>query len=206
TQRRVFVGFLMLLFGWLGVELQAQEILSRDIEYKRANQEKVGDALREISEKHGFYFSYQDSIIQVEKPVSLDHFNGSMAVFLEKLLGDDYEFKELPGYVIIRYAPGILDMDAQVEKNPRQLTIKGLVRDKKTGEAIGFASVYERSHLNSTLTDEKGYFELRAKSNASVWLTLSKDRYRDTTFMILPAVEIEASRKRNLFRYFQEDG
>ena len=129
-----------------------------------------------------------------------------MSGFLEKLLGEEYEFKELPGYVIIRYAPGVLDLDAQVEETVRQLTVKGFVRDKQTGEGIAHASVYDKSHLNSTLTDEEGYFELKTKSNASVWLALSKKNYKDTTFMILPEVEIQASKKKNLFRYYQEDG
>jgi hypothetical protein len=201
------ICLLMLFFSRLIDEVHAQEILFQNIEFKRSGEEKVEDVLRKVSESHGFYFSYQDSIIQEEVPAPLDHFKGSIAVFLENLLGDDYEFKELPGYVIIRYAPGILDVDAQLEKNPRQLIIKGFVKDKKTGETIQYASIYDRNHFNSALSDDRGYFELRTKSsNITVWLTLSKDRYKDTTFMILPAVEIEASKKNNLFKYYQEDG
>jgi len=204
--KHAFTVLLMLSLGvsWNGV--QAQDILGSTITYNRTSQEKVGNALLEISEEHGFYFSYQNSVVQVEKPVPVTEYMGTLEGFLETLLGDEYEFKELNNYVIIRYAPGILDLDAQVEKNSRQLTVKGFVKDRQTGEAIAYASVYDRSYLNSTLTDDKGYFEFRTKSEESAWLTLSKDRYRDTTFMILPAVEIEASRKKNLFRYFQEDG
>src|SRR5690606_33876627 len=58
----------------------------------------------------------------------------------------------------------------------------------------------------SALTDDKGYFELKTKSSSSAWLTLSKDGYKDTTFMILPEVEIQASKKNGLFRYYQETG
>ena len=196
----------MLSLWWLSTDVQAQTLLGKTVEYSQEHQENLGHALQRISETHSFYFSYQDTIISTEQPVSLNHYQGTLSGFLEKLLGEEYEFKELPGYVIIRYAPGVLDLDAQVEETVRQLTVKGFVRDRQTGEGIAHASVYDKSHLNSTLTDEEGYFELKTKSNASVWLALSKKNYKDTTFMILPEVEIQASKKKNLFRYYQEDG
>src|SRR5690554_734093 len=202
----VSIGVLLLLFGWFTDELQAQEVLDQMIEYRRDNDEKVGEALDRISVSHGFYFAYQDSVVQVQKPVLLDRYEGILADFLQELLGDNFEFKELPGYVVIRYAPGVLDLDAQVENSSRQLTIKGFIRDRETGEGISFASAYDRSQLNSALTDDKGYFELKTKSSSSAWLTLSKDGYKDTTFMILPEVEIQASKKNGLFRYYQETG
>ena len=82
----VFIGSLMLFFWQFMAEIKAQEILHQNVEFINSGEEKVGDALREISEKHGFYFSYQDSIIQVEKAVSMDHYKGTIEVFLEKLL------------------------------------------------------------------------------------------------------------------------
>ena len=206
TYRRVFLAFLMLSLWWLTGKSYAQGILGEMIEYNRDTQESLGNALQKISGAHGFYLSYQDTIISPEQPVSLNHYQGPLSGFLAMLLGDDYEFKELPGYVIIRYAPGILDLDAQVEEHPRQLTVKGFVRDSQTGEGIAHASVYDKSRLSSTLTDEEGYFELRTRSKGSAWLTLSKKHYKDTTFMILPEVEIQASKKKSLFRYYQEDG
>src|SRR5690606_10451219 len=47
---------------------------------------------------------------------------------------------------------------------------------------------------------------LKTKSTGSAWLTLSKKHYKDTTFMILPEVEIQASKKKRFLRYYQEDG
>jgi hypothetical protein len=205
-QKNTFIGFLMLSFCWLGSGVQAQGLLERPIRYNAERQETLGHALYKLSEAHGFYFSYQDTIISTEELVSLGQYRGTLSGFLDQLLGDEYEFKELPGYVIIRYAPGALDLDAEVEERPRQLVIKGVVRDRQTGEGIAHASVYDKSYLSSTLTDEEGYFELKTKSTGSAWLTLSKKHYKDTTFMILPEVEIQASKKKRFLRYYQEDG
>src|SRR5690554_2082751 len=109
--KHALIVLLMLSLGgsWNGV--QAQDILGSTITYNRTSQEKVGNALLEISEEHGFYFSYQNSVVQVEKPVPVTEYMGTLEEFLETLLGDEYEFKELNNYVIIRYAPGILDLD-----------------------------------------------------------------------------------------------
>lgn len=204
--KHVFIGFLVLSFCWLRTDVQAQAILEKTVRYSPEHQETLGHALQKVSETHGFYFSYPDTIISTEQPVSINHYQGTMSGFLEKLLGEEYEFKELPDYVIIRYAPGVLDLDAQVEENARQLTITGFVRDRQTRVGVAYASVYDKNHLSSTLTNEEGYFELRIKSKGSAWLTLSKKQYKDTTFMILPEVEIQASKKKSLFRYYQEDG
>jgi hypothetical protein len=206
SQKCVFIALLSLFFWQYSAGILAQEILRQDVNFKHTGEGTVGEALGELSEQHGFYFSYQHQVIPVEQAVTFSSYQGSLLGFLQQLLGEAYEFKELPGYVIIRYAPGILDLDVEIEVEPRQVFVKGFVRDKKTGQAVPFATVYDKDHLKSVLTNESGYFDFRTKSVHAIWLTLSKDQYKDTTFMILPPVEIEASRKKRLFRYYQEDG
>ncbi|HLT07937.1 MAG TPA: carboxypeptidase-like regulatory domain-containing protein [Cyclobacteriaceae bacterium] len=202
--KRLAVGLLTLV--WLQLDVQAQDLLQRTISYQWEGSVSRADALDQIAKDQGFYFSYLDTAISAKQPLRLTQYSGSLQNFLYEALGDKFDFKELPGYVIIRYAPGILDFEAETDVEARQVTVEGYVRDKRTGAPVAHATVYDKSRLKSVLTDEAGYFNIRVKSAHAVWLTLSKEQYKDTTFMILPAVEIEASRKKNMFRYYQEDG
>src|SRR5690606_18944279 len=93
--KNALIGFLMLPFCWLGTGAQAQNLLEQPVQYNPERQETLVHALYRLSETHGFYFSYQDTIISTEELVSISHYRGSLSGFLDQLLGDEYEFKEL---------------------------------------------------------------------------------------------------------------
>ncbi|MFC4872061.1 hypothetical protein [Negadavirga shengliensis] len=185
----------------------SQQKLQTEFQFANPGEMSIREALEQASDAHDFYFSYQSSLVEVDKPLPLDHYNGTIAGFLAEALGEQYEFREIPGYIIIRYAPGVLDLEAEMETGSRQVTVKGHVKDLRTQKNLGYATVYERNTLTSTLTDQNGYFELKLRqSNPSIWLTLGKENYRDTTFMLLPQVDIQAKRGNGRFRYYPDDG
>ena len=203
----VFLCSLLLYFTVSGQITVAQQVLDQDFQFSNRGDEKVGDVLGTIANEFNVYFSYQDTIIKADQPIRLDYYEGSIEGFLVKILGTQYEFKEIPGYVIIRYAPGVLEVDVEMESGPKQWMINGFIRDSHTGENISYASIYDRNSLASTPTDENGYFELQSRqSDPVIWLTISKSSYRDTTFMLLPGVDIRAKKRTSIFRYYQEDG
>ncbi|MCH7408934.1 carboxypeptidase-like regulatory domain-containing protein [Belliella sp. DSM 111904] len=189
--------------------LFAQGYLQKSISLSLKEQSTVRTVLDQIAKDQNFYFSYQSNLINLEAHSNLP--NEVNKVKLESLLlamfGSAYEFKELPGYVIIRYAPGKLDLDAAINTGRNHLSIKGKVSDLQTNKGVSFASVYEKNGFVSTLTDHEGNFELKVKqaTHPAVWLTLSREDYRDTTFVILPEIEVSLSNNRRMLRFIPED-
>src|SRR5690606_2016705 len=139
-----------------------------------------------------FYFSYNSDVVDADRQVNIPHYTGPLVGFLERLFGTDYVFKESPGYVIIRYAPRLIDLTVRVEqRRGRPLVVEGQVRDASDGTVINQASIYERNVLVSTLSGPAGDFQLSfRRPNETIWLTVSKENYRDTTVALLLPVEV----------------
>jgi len=134
-------------------------------------------------------------------------YRGPLVGFLERLLGSDYVFKESPGYVIIRYAPRLIGLTVRVEqKRGRPLLVEGQVKDAGHGTGINQASIYERNVLVSTLSGPTGNFRLAfRRPNETIWLTISKENYRDTTVALLLPVQIGSKNDRQRY-WFYPDG
>jgi len=72
--------------------------------------------------------------------------------------------------------------------------VSGYVLDNETGYMLPNASIYEKSLLASSLTDQKGFFAVRLKSKAkTAALTVSKEFYEDTTVTIEPKYDQQIS-------------
>ncbi len=205
-------GIVPFVFLWLGLMvftqlLVAQQNLPKEINFETREPVTIHQALERLAEENGFYFSYQSSMVAAGQLLDFTQYRGTLRAFLLKVLGEEYEFKEIPGYIIIRFAPGRLDMEAETDSQINQVNVKGYIKDLITKEGVSFASIYEKNSLTSSLTDEHGYFELKYRqNNKSVWLTLSKEGFRDTTFLLLPTVDIQAGRDIGRFRYKPDDG
>ncbi|WP_257666244.1 hypothetical protein [Parapedobacter tibetensis] len=179
----------------------------REITIEDIGNQRVGDLLDDISKNQGFYFAYNSNAIAADSVITLSDFRGRLVDFLESTLGRDYEFKESPGYVIIRYAPGSMELTFHVEKdrgNP--LVVEGKIKDASNDKGVHLASIYERNILVSTLSDPGGNFKLTIKRpGETIWLTISKENYRDTTVMLLPPVQVKPKNKWSRYRYYPDD-
>jgi hypothetical protein len=186
----------------------SQYHLDREISFANVTGQPLGDVLHDISEKNGFYFSYNSRSVAGDSLISFNGFRGTLVEFLEKTLGSNYEFKETPGYVIIRYAPRTMEVIAESEKESRRsLILKGYVRDSIDGEGIGQASVYDRKALVSTLSNKNGYFRLVVKRpGESIWLTVNKENYREMTMVILLPIEINRRTREGKYDYYPDEG
>lgn len=198
--------FLLLFFGLIWSPM-AQGNLDKRVSLDQAKSISIGQLLRETEKDHDFFFSYNSDILPEDSLVRFDGYEGNVRGFLLKTLGDGYEFIETPGYVVIRYSPNKLYLDENDElQRGKSWMISGRIKDLKSNELIAFASVYEPRMLASAMTDKNGYFELKLKNpNETVLLTISKENYRDTTFVLLPPFEIEANKKKNRFKFYPDD-
>jgi hypothetical protein len=189
-------------------KLCAQNNLMKEVSIGEIKQQRMGKVLDNIASKGNFYFAYNNKTIPADSIVSVSGYRGTLFSLLDKLLGDSYEFKEVPGYIVLRHAPGKLYLTAEVEKDPgKQAVVKGYVNDVSSKKEVAKASVYEKNLLVSTLTDDKGYFEITLKNwSGSLLLTVTKENYRDTSLYVLPVVNVDAKHHNRKYKYYPDDG
>ncbi|HMG09057.1 MAG TPA: hypothetical protein VK609_11135, partial [Mucilaginibacter sp.] len=189
-------------------KLYAQGNLLKEVSIGEIKQQRMASVLDKIASKGNFYFAYNNKTIPADSIVSVSGYRGTLFSLLDKLLGDSYEFKEVPGYIVLRHAPGKLYLTAEVEKDPgKQAVVKGYVNDVSSKKEVAKASVYEKNLLISTLTDDRGYFEITLKNwSGSLLLTVTKENYRDTSLYVLPVVNVDAKHHNRKYKYYPDDG
>ncbi|WP_069660461.1 LA_2272 family surface repeat-containing protein [Arcticibacter eurypsychrophilus] len=190
---RFLLTIILFVFCFPPKELSAQGLLSKRISVQ-AQHLHLEDVLAKIGQKCGFRFSYNSAIVPLDSIVSLSVTDETVRDVLDHLFGDQFEYKETAGYVILRYAPLRLSLIADKVQNINGLYfISGVVIDDRTGKKISKASVYEKKLLRSALTDNDGTFDIKINTqNNTIALTVSKENYRDTTVLILSSVNVNS--------------
>lgn len=201
-QTRIMLG----IFWVFSIPALGQGYLEQEVAIHWEGSGSISEVLDDLERQHGFFFSYPSSALPAAPPQSVDpSFTGNISALLELVFGSQYEFKEMPGYVIVRYAPNRLQVDTEMDQSGGQAKITGRITQWDTGNPVHYASVYERNQLTSTLSDENGNFELKLRRpGQTIWITLSKEGFRDTTFVVLPTVDISARGRGDRLRFRPE--
>ncbi|GAA3967280.1 carboxypeptidase-like regulatory domain-containing protein [Mucilaginibacter dorajii] len=200
----IYITSLSLLFC---PALFAQNNLNKEIILADIKQQPIGKVLDKISNNGSFSFAYNNKTVPADSLVSLPAYRGSLFSLLDRLLGSNYEFKEVAGYVVLRHAPNRLFITAEVNMlGPNEGIIKGYVSDDRNHTRIDHASVYEKNLLVSAITDKQGYFELKLKGfTGAVVLTVSKESYRDTSLFMLNEVHVYSRTDEKKYQYYPEE-
>jgi hypothetical protein len=195
---------IFLLFGKL--DLSAQGNLGREITIDKVNHDRFGHVLEQIATKGGFTFAYNNLTIPADSLVSVSDYHGSVYHFLTIMLGDNYEFKEVPGYIVLRHAPNKMYLMASAEPlNGQQLLIRGRVVMADGNQPLKQVSVYEKTQLVSSLTDDDGEFELKLLNGyTTIELTATKEDYRDTTLRLLREVTVNSNNAKRKYKYYPD--
>jgi hypothetical protein len=143
------------------------------------NRMPLSQVLDSIARRGHFEFSYNSSIVPGDSLVTLVFRQVTIRAALDELLGAGYVYAEQGKYLIILRAAA-----AQV-MTERTYLMTGYVIDDSTGQGVGNASVYVKEQLQSTLTDQQGYFRLRLRVRSALpVLSVSKAWYTDTDMVI----------------------
>lgn len=172
------IGFRLLALLFLGFTtvLRAETpILERTVSIN-LNDRRLPDALIDLSRTANFYFSYNSNILNSEKKVSVSAQNETVRAVLRRLLGDGFQFKEKGNFLII-----------QKLKTEERL-IGGYISDKKTGQGVANATVYDKKSLKSATTNQYGYYEIVSREPIKE-LSVAKFDYTDTTFQVKSLAE-----------------
>lgn len=153
----------------------------------------VSEVLNKMSKAGEFYFSYSGKLFNQDSVVSLNMQNKPVRDVLDQLFTGKVDYKEIGEHVILRYAANHFTIEPEnITSADRLYLISGHVIDTETGRKVKQASVYEKRLLQSTLTDDDGYFKLRFKGDhTEVILTASKENYRDTSLIFLADIKVK---------------
>lgn len=190
---RLIIPFLF-LYGLGNAQTTAnqQHNLSKKVSFN-VRQERVSDVLTKMSKAGDFYFAYNGHLIQQDSLVDLQVRNAPVRDVLDQMFHGKVDYKENSEYIILRYAVNHLTIEPENITTAENLyLISGHVIDTQTGRRVKQASVYEKRFLQSTLTDNDGYFRMRFKGDhKEVILTASKETYRDTALVFLSDITIK---------------
>jgi hypothetical protein len=176
----------ILIALWIcALQTSGQGFLDRRVSL-RVHHQPLAQVLDTIARQGGFSFSYNSPILPQDSLVSVSVKDASVRQVLDKLLGADYQYIQREGYIII------VRQAAPSSSRDNTYTVTGYVLDAGTGKPLANASVYEREQLQSALTDERGFFQLRLRGRyREPTLGVSKAWYEDTTLALEPGKDRE---------------
>jgi len=173
--------FCALLLGALVASAQqVVPILERKISIE-LNDESLPSALDRIGRLAGFSFSYNSSIISVDRMITVKVTDKSVREVLNEIFKGTIQYKEKAKHVILTQAP------LSPKAGTSAVTISGYVEDMESRERITDASVYEKESLTSTVTDQYGFYKIKLDNiKDKTEIKVSKKSYRDTAVLVSP--------------------
>lgn len=174
---RIFFCLAILSFAVAGMfsSVMAQPksvpLLERTITIAFEN-ESIESALKKLSEQGGFVFSYNPSVIQADRRISGNFVDKTVREILDAFFKNTVEYKQRGNYLIL----------TRSESSRKEQKVGGYVVDESTGERLKNVSIYDPKTLQSTVTDEYGYFSIDLPESAkdSIKLAVRKHNYTDT--------------------------
>jgi hypothetical protein len=185
TCYRYSLAFLLMLCCYIPGFSQQSTLLEKRISIS-AKEEPLPSFLNRLSKEVGGVFSYSPSTIDVSKNISGNFSDQTCREVLEEVFEGSINYKQKGVYIILTPAP----------PSEKEITISGYVVDEKSGERIKNATVYNPITLQSSTTDEFGFFQFQVKNPAeeNFQLIVNKKDYSDTII-----VESKKSRFQKIF-------
>lgn len=206
NSRFTFVWILFMFISGTFFNACAQSLLGNEISVY-GDKKPLGAILGLMEQKGNFRFAYYSKLVPKDSIVSIHADQSTVKEVLDQLLNNRYEYKESPGFIILRYAPWELTLE--LEKNSvagDYHTVSGYILDVQTNKRIENVSVYEKNALQSTLTNKDGFFELRLKNiQQPIELTVTKENYKSVTLMLLSEITIQKNSEKRASDYFTGD-
>lgn len=127
----------------------------------RAGTVKTGNALNLISQKTGYYFTYNSRIIDPERKTEMSFNRVRLSTILDSLLKNDtLRYSVINKYIII-YKSTIAKEVSEVITEWGVRNITGIISDSETGEPLPFATIGIMSKGKGTVSNINGEFELK---------------------------------------------
>jgi hypothetical protein len=155
---------------------QQESLLEKRISLQVQNK-SIEEVLNNISQQHGFNFSYSTSAFNAQRTISLKVENKSVQEVLHEMFEGAVSAKEKGNYIILTKAKQITGTSQKQEP----LIINGYILDAVTSSKIAEVSVYDKTSMISAVTDRYGFFSIRIeKPFAETTFRINKSDYVDT--------------------------
>lgn len=125
---------------------------------------QVKEVLREIERSSGFYFVYNNNLVDVERIVNVKAENKRIKDVLEELFRDEGVGYKVMGRQIV-LAP--IDLMVDAIGQPQQKNVTGSVLDAQ-GQPIPGATITIKGTTSGTITDMNGNFSLTVPEDAQI--------------------------------------
>jgi hypothetical protein len=166
--------FSILFFAVLALiplHAHAQELLEKRISIK-VNNQPLDDVLQQMGDLGGFSFSYSPDLINTKSRVSVYATNKSVREILNDLFKGKVTCKQRHKYIILH------QNQVKEDEAPENFNLNGYIIDKRTGEKVANASIYEPLTFASTISNQYGYYKIRLPAfPSSVRLEVRKEQY-----------------------------
>lgn len=147
------------------VYAQTNQELQQVIKLKKGTH-TVASILEQISQQASLHFSYNNLILATERKTYLTGKPLAIGQLLDKMLSpQELSFIQKGKVIIIKKksaqnrTPSTSTSNVST-RNPRQVTVKGMVKDQVTGEILIGATVYIPSLKKGTTTNNYGFYSL----------------------------------------------
>ena len=122
----------------------------------------ISEVLSKVTELSGIDFSYNPQMVPVERRITVNAKNKSVAEILEIVLkhqGIDY--LKVENHLVLKQMVQPESADKNVAVSPSaRYTISGYLRDKNTGEVLIGANVYVKGSTVGVMSNGYGFFSL----------------------------------------------
>lgn len=127
----------------------------------RAGIVKTGNALNLISQKTGYFFTYDSKIIDPERKTEMSFNRVRLRTILDSLLKNDtLRYSVINKYIIVyKFIPAPAVSEPITEWEFRNIT--GIISDSESGETLPFATIGIMSKGKGTVTNNNGEFGLK---------------------------------------------
>lgn len=155
-------GLILLLFVSLGTSGRQQQdsVLNRIVSV-HADSTSIANVLRQITLQEEIFFSYDASLVNAERTVTVSKTREPLINILNVLFPHgEFSFVEKEDYIIITSVEdqnGPLTVD-QKEVEPKFAFIQGKVSDLVTREPLSYVSVSVKGHPYGTITNQDGEY------------------------------------------------
>jgi len=153
--------FLILLVLLLLVRIALSQDLNKQISIV-ANDQPLGEVIRQISETGKIYFSYNSQTIPVGLKITIQAHDRTIKDILDEVLtknGIDYFIIE--NQVILKMKNSdVLNNPDRITTESKRFTINGFLKEKSTGEVLIGANVYLKGTSTGTTTNAYGFYSL----------------------------------------------
>lgn len=145
---RVTLIVMMMIFSLSGLQAQINRVDETRMVTLNMQKASVREILDEIQKQTGVTFSYESSLLSGLQKTTFRADDEALTDCLTRLFANLPVVYKMTGNVVV------------LKRKPKQVTVSGFVRDKRSAESLIGASVYEAHSRVGTASNNFGFFSL----------------------------------------------